>query len=80
MTHPAAATLSIQSPPRLALECLRALRSVLDGLLSGSADDPPAAARANDSEPLERTTGKATPTRSTREAVASSSAGRQRKR
>jgi hypothetical protein len=36
MTEPAAARLAIHDPPRLSLECLLALRHVLDGVLTPS--------------------------------------------
>jgi hypothetical protein len=39
MTQPDAAALSVHAPPRLALDCLRALRIALDSILSGSRDD-----------------------------------------
>jgi hypothetical protein len=38
MTQPAAAALSIHAPPRLALDCLQALRSALDVILSLAGD------------------------------------------
>jgi hypothetical protein len=38
MTHPDAAALDVHAPPRLALDSLQALRSVLDSILSGSHD------------------------------------------
>jgi len=79
MTQPAAAALGIHCPPRLALDCLRALRSVVDGITSASDDDPPAAARADDSEPLARKTGKDASTRHTGAGGNRSSARQQRK-
>jgi hypothetical protein len=50
MTKPAAAALSIHAPPRLPLDCLQALRSALDVILSVAGDELQAAetTQAND--------------------------------
>jgi hypothetical protein len=60
MTEPAAAALSIHAPPRLSLECLQDLRSVLDGILLIADDESQGEAEVNDAVlPLIRALGAA---------------------
>lgn len=51
MTQPEAAALCVHAPPRLALDCLQALRRVLDGILWASDEDPLGSGQTNNEGP-----------------------------